>query len=85
MTQPIEVRVPRQRAEDNPIFANMRVINELKQAGVPVLGATVLQGVSHGTLGVWFDSKTQEHVYAWSAHQPQTEADPLNDDEDDEL
>ena len=86
MTQHIEVRMAKSKAEDNPIFANMRVINELRQAGVPVLGATVLQGVSHGTLGVWFDSKTQEHVYAWSEHQPKAEADPLNsDDEDDEL
>ena len=81
MSSHIEVRVPVSKAQENVIHTNMRVINELKQAGVPVLGATVLQGVSHGTLGIRLDRETQEYVYAWSPDQPITR-DPLNDDED---
>ena len=82
MSSHIEVRVPVSKAQENVIHANMRVINELKQAGVPVLGATVLQGVATGVLTLWTDRDTNEHVYAW---EPPTNPDPLNDDEDDEL
>lgn len=82
MSSHIEVRVPVSKAQENVIHTNMRVINELKQAGVPVLGATVLQGVSTGALTLWTDRDTDEHVYTW---EPPTTHDTLNDDEDDEL
>lgn len=82
MSKTIEVRVPISKAQANVIHANMRVIDELKQAGVPVLGATVLQGVATGTLGMWCDDAKGELVYAW---EPPTTRDTLNDDEDDEL
>lgn len=84
MSKTIEVRVPISKAQENVIHTNMRVIDELKQAGVPVLGATVLQGVATGTLGMWCDDAKGELVYAWSPDQPITR-DTLNDDEDDEL
>lgn len=82
MSSHIEVRVPVSKAQENVIHTNMRVINELKQAGVPVLGATVLQGVATGALTLWTDRDTDEHVYTW---EPPTTRDTLNDDEDDEL
>ena len=82
MTDLIEVRVPVGKAQENVIHTNMRVINELKQAGVPVLGATVLQGVSTGALTLWTDRDTNEHVYTW---EPPITHDPINEDEDDEL
>lgn len=84
MSKTIEVRVPISKAQANVIHTNMRVIDELKQAAVPVLGATVLQGVATGTLSMWRDGAKGELVYAWSPDQQITH-DPLNDDEDDEL
>lgn len=85
MSKVIEVRVPVSKAQENVIFANMRVINELREAGVPTLGATVLQCVSDGKLSTWLDTDRDEYVYEWTGELPEPTVDPLNDDEDDEL
>lgn len=81
----IQLRVHRSTADANPIFANMRVINELREAGVPTLGATVLQCVADGKLSTWLDTDRDEYVYEWTGELPEPTVDPLNDDEDDEL
>lgn len=84
MSKAIKVRVPVSKAQENVIHTNMRVIDKLKQVGVPVLGATVLQGVATGTLSMWRDAAEDELVYEWSPDQP-IRSEPLHDDEDDEL
>lgn len=86
----IEIKVSKEHEQwlGNPILFSIDVLKRMKEAGIPVVGAAVLHGVSHGRLEITIDN--ENYVYRWHP-DPKHKAvskpayDPLNDDEDEEL
>jgi hypothetical protein len=67
----IECRFPgdlQARLNDNEVLANVRVLERLRQKGVPVLGAISVRGVANGELSVRTeeDLDGDETVYKWT-------------------
>jgi hypothetical protein len=65
-----------------PIYASFRIVSELKDGGVPVIGNAILEGVSRGKLEITCDGN--EIVYKWADGPTTVAKDPLNDDWDDD-
>jgi len=86
MSKIIELRIDKSHADwlNNEIYFSLNVVKQMKERGIPVVGHTVVQGVSHGRLEVTIDDK--EYVYRWHPAPAQGKVyDPLNDDEDESL
>lgn len=67
-----------------PIFQSMQIVKELREAGVPAVGHTVLQGVEHGKVVITNDA-THVHITwepdpNWKA--PVAAKDSFDDDEE---
>lgn len=63
----IEVRIPLAVLNrfDNDVHAGVRVLEALREAGVPVRGALFPRGVDTGTLTVTDDALFEDQVWTW--------------------
>lgn len=62
----------------HPVTMNIRVIDALRNAGIPVDGGIEFRGVKHGRVTMFNEHRDGKHlhVYEWE---------PMQDSEDDEL
>lgn len=66
MSERIEVRIDyRVMQEMRPIEQEMLLIQRLKDAGIPVIGTMVFQGVNRGTIRAYVDLEEWCRVYIW--------------------
>lgn len=64
----IEVRIPAARLAkfDSEVHRGMRVLHELRDAGVPVVGTLFPMGAERGVLSVEYDELvSDEWVFRW--------------------
>lgn len=71
----IEVRIDTsiEAMRGHDVLAGAHIANELRKAGVPVIGRINVAGIEHGTLSYSRDGDI--HVYRWTpgADTPQTD------------
>jgi hypothetical protein len=76
-TQIIEVRVPLEDVMklQHEVLANIKTVEKLRAAGIPVVGKLVLSGITHGTMThrVEEDLDGDTLVYEWSGEVNNTE------------
>lgn len=60
---------------DSEVLANLEVMNALRAAGVPIIGAISVRGVEHGQLTLETDRLFGEVTYTWTP-DPDYEEDP---------
>lgn len=65
----IEVRVDLDAIKklDHEVLANIKIVEQLRDAGIPIIGKLVLSGITHGTLihHVDEDIDGDTLVYRW--------------------
>lgn len=76
-TQTIEVRVPLDDLKklQHEVLANIKTVEKLRAAGIPVIGKLVLSGITHGTLShrVEEDLDGDVLVYEWQGEVTEDE------------
>ena len=69
-TQTIEVRVPLEDVMklQHEVLANIKLVEKMRAAGIPIIGKLVLSGITHGTLTHHVDDDLDGDtlVYTWT-------------------
>lgn len=73
----IEVTMPMDKwdAVGSETACGIRLLELLRQAGIPAVGRIMLQGVEHGTLEITKEQCFNEMIYTWT---PDPDYDPAS-------